>query len=253
MKKIISMVLALVMVMGLSVTAMAVDPVETKDEQPGKVTVRIQDIADGKNYTGKIEVPATGDVTSFADATITDTYYVVMDWTVKSTLTYTVGQDGYKWNVYGTSEGSEVKLNGTKNTTPPTHARYDVDGKWTGEATITVNVANWSNVDITATPSWASGKKADNRGVTKDMVIIGLDGLGFTPIDSAAKGKTPDSDAVTTANVTPKTVFNKTIKTDTTSECRITDGAIIDTDNQQNAIIGTLTVTIAKAASTPGN
>lgn len=252
MKKIISMVLALVMVMGLSVTAMAVDPVQTKDEQSGKVTVRIQDITDGKNYTGKIEVPATGNVTPFAEATITDTYYVVMDWTVKSTLTYTVGQDGYKWNVYGTDEsGNDVKLNGTDKTTSPTKARYDVEGKWTGEATITVNVANWSNVDITATPSWESGKETDNKGVTKNMVITGLDNLGFTPIDSAAKDKTPDSGAVTTANVTPKSVFDKTIKTDTTSECRITDGAIGDTNNQQNAIIGTLTVTIAKKTATP--
>ena len=246
MKKIISMVLALVMVMGLSVTAMAVDPVETKDEQSGKVTVRIQDITDGKNYTGKIEVPATGKVTPFDASYTEDSYYVVMDWTVQSTLTYTVNATDYKWNVYGGGEGSEVKLNGTENTTPPTHARYDVEGKWTGEATITVNVANWSNVDITATPSWESGKETDNKGVTKNMVITGLNDLGFTPIDSAAKGKTPESLAVTATDVTPKSVFDKTIKTDTTSECRITDGAIGDTNNQQNAIIGTLTVTIAK-------
>lgn len=246
MKKIISMVLALVMVMGLSVTAMAVDPVETKDEQSGKVTVRIQDITDGKNYTGKIEVPATGKVTPFDASQTEDSYYVVMDWTVQSTLTYTVNATDYKWNVYGGGEGSEVKLNGTENTTPPTHARYDVEGKWTGEATITVNVANWSNVDITATPSWESGKETDNKGVTKNMVITGLNDLDFTPIDSAAKGKTPESLAVTATDVTPKSVFDKTIKTDTTSECRITDGAIGETNNQQNAIIGTLTVTIAK-------
>lgn len=249
MKKIISMVLALVMVMGLSVTAMAVEPVRT--EESGKVTVRIQDLAGGKNYTGKIEVPATGKVTPFDASKTEDTYYVVMDWTVQSTLTYTVNATDYKWNVYGGGEGSEVKLNGTENTTPPTHARYDVDGKWTGEATITVNVANWSNVDITATPSWESGKETDNKGVTKNMVITGLDDLGFTPIDSVAKGKTPESDAVTTEDVTPKSVFNKTITTDTTSECRITDGAIGDTNNQQNAIIGTLTVTIAKKTATP--
>lgn len=246
MKKIISMVLALVMVMGLSVTAMAVEPVETKDEESGKVTVRIQDLTGGNNYTGKIEVPATGKVTSFDASKTEDTYYVVMDWTVQSTLTYTVNATDYKWNVYGTSGENEVKLNGTENTTPPTHARYDVDGKWTGQATITVNVANWSNVDITATPSWESGKKGTDKNVTKDMVITGLDKLDATPIDSAAKDKTPDSDAVTAANVTPKSVFNKTITTDTPSDCRITGGAISDTNNQQSAIIGTLTVTIAK-------
>lgn len=253
MKKIISMVLALVMVMGLSVTAMAVEPVRTEDTESGKVTVRIQDITDGKNYTGKIEVPATGKVTSFDASQTEDTYYVVMDWTVQSTLIYTVNATDYKWNVYGGGEGSEVKLNGTEKTTPPTHARYDVDGKWTGEATITVNVANWSNVDITATPSWKSGVKGVDKNVTKDMVITGLDKLDPTPIDSVAKGKTPESDAVTTADVAPKSVFNKTIKTDTTSEYRITDGAISDTKNQQDAIIGTLTVTIAKAAPAAGN
>lgn len=247
MKKIISMVLALVMVMGLSVTAMAVEPVESTDPTNGKVTVRIQDLAGGKNYTGKIEVPATGKVTPFDASQTEDTYYVVMDWTVQSTLTYTVNATDYKWNVYGTDEsGNDVKLNGTDKTTSPTKARYDVEGKWTGEATITVNVANWSNVDITATPSWESGKETDNKGVTKNMVITGLNDLGFTPIDSAAKGKTPESLAVTATDVTPKSVFDKTIKTDTTSECRITDGAIGDTNNQQNAIIGTLTVTIAK-------
>lgn len=247
MKKIISMVLALVMVMGLSVTAMAVEPVETKDEESGKVTVRIQDLAGGNNYTGKIEVPATGKVTPFDASQTEDTYYVVMDWTVQSTLTYTVNATDYKWNVYGTDEsGNDVKLNGTDKTTSPTKARYDVEGKWTGEATITVNVANWSNVDITATPSWESGKKGIDKNVTKNMVIIGLDKLSSTTIGSAAKDKTPDSDAVTVANVTPKSVFNKTITTDTPSDCRITGGAISDTNNQQSAIIGTLTVTIAK-------
>lgn len=249
MKKIISMVLALVMVMGLSVTAMAVEPVRT--EESGKVTVRIQDLTGGKNYTGKIEVPATGKVTPFDASKTDDTYYVVMDWTVQSTLIYTVNATDYKWNVYGGGEGSEVKLNETKDTTPPTHARYDVDGKWTGEATITVTVANWSNVDITATPSWQSGRKGIEKNVTKDMEIIGLDKLSSTTIGSAAKDKTPDSDAVTVANVKPQSVFDKTIKTDTTSECRITDGAIGDTNNQQNAIIGTLTVTIAKKTATP--
>lgn len=265
MKKIISLILALVMAMSLAVTAMAEDEQYTSGQ-----TVKIRDLT--TDYTkNDITVPAKGSVAEFTNEN--PTYYVVMTWSVESTLTYTVNSTDYKWNVYDVENN---KLNNdvdepssvvSKDEKLPTSAKYDVNGKWTGEATIKVDVTNWSNVDITAKTTWASGKVVEDgtNGVTKDIVITGLsDGdVGTTNIDRADKGVTKDNYAGFVANangenpaVKTENVFNKTIKTqaseDETPGVMLTDGAIKDTGNGYNAIIGTLTVTIAKNTTTSG-
>lgn len=250
MKKIISMVLALVMVMGLSVTAMAEEPNKT-----GKVTIIDQSQTP---YEETIKVPAKGSVAEFNKDN--ETYYVIMDWSVESTLTYTVNSTDYKWNVYNVTGENETLLTGktTNKTDKATMGRYDVNGTWSGTATITVNVTNWSNVDITANATWADSRKpaegnADN-GVTKDIKTTGIENTSKN-ITRADKDITAEN--YTTTRVTsnaPTELFKATIDNDTEgATCKITDGAIIDTKNGYNAIIGTLTVTIAKAAPAAGN
>lgn len=244
MKKIISMVLALVMVMGLSVTAMAEEPNKT-----GKVTIIDQSQTP---YEETIKVPAKGSVAPFTKDN--ETYYVIMDWSVESTLTYTVNSTDYKWNVYNVEKGTETLLTGetpVKDKTA-TMGRYDVNGKWSGYANITVNVTNWSNVDITATPVWVAGTQTKDgaNGVTKDIKIDGMPTAKGQTITRADATITDTNFATTqvTDNTATK-LFEARIDNDNKdSICKIVDGAIKDTKNGYNAIIGTLTVTIAKAA-----
>ena len=249
MKKIISMVLALVMVMGLSVTAMAEEP-----NKSGKVTIVNKTELP---HDETIEVPAKGNVAPFT--TENETYYVIMDWSVESTLTYTVNSADYKWNVYNVEKGTETLLTGetpVKDKTA-TMGRYDVNDKWSGKATITVNVTNWSNVDITATPVWVAGIKTKDgaNGVTKDIEIAGMPAAKGQTITRADDGIDATNFATTqVTNNTATELFKATIDNDTpNAHCRITDGAIKDTKNGYNAIIGTLTVTIDKAAPATGN
>ncbi len=244
MKKIISMVLALVMVMGLSVTAMAEEP-----NKSGKVTI-VNKTELPHNET--IEVPAKGNVADFNKDN--ETYYVIMDWSVESTLTYTVNNTDYKWNVYNVEKGTETLLTGetpVKDKTA-TMGRYDVNDKWSGKATITVNVTNWSNVDITATPVWKNGQKTEanstnDNGVSENITLKNDPTQTVASINRADENVSAAGEKVTTAK--SANVFNLTI--DNTPEAladanKITSGAIRDTSNNYNAIIGTLTVTIAK-------
>ena len=252
MKKIISMVLALVMVMGLSVTAMAED---TYSKPDGKVTI----VDSSHQHTETIPVPAKGSVAPFTKDN--ETYYVIMDWSVESTLTYTVGKEDYKWNVYNVENDTETRLTGETPVTDKTATmgRYDVNGKWSGKATITVNVTNWSNVDITATPVWKDGEKTEanaenDNGVSENIVLKNTPTQTLTTIKRA--DKTVEAAGVNVSDATSANVFDLTIDNTPNAPAnanKITSGAIRNTDNNYSAIIGTLTVTIAKAASTSGN
>lgn len=250
MKKIISMVLALVMVMGLSVTAMAEDTSYSKPD--GKVTI----VDSSQQHSETIPVPAKGNVAEFTKDN--ETYYVIMDWSVESTLTYTVNKADYKWNVYNVTGEKETLLTGEKtNTTDKaTMGRYDVNGKWSGYANITVNVTNWSNVDITAKATWKDSAKpaegATDNGVTKD---IRTQGITSTSMDITRADSSITKDNYTTAkaeNIQSTELFKVKIDNDTeNAPCKIVDGAIKNTDGGYSAIIGTLTVTIAKKTATP--
>lgn len=251
MKKIISMVLALVMVMGLSVTAMADDAYSKPD---GKVTI----VDSSQQHTETIDVPAKGSVAPFT--TDNETYYVIMDWSVESTLTYTVKETDYKWNVYNVADGNETLLTGETTVTDKTATmgRYDVNDKWSGTATITVNVTNWSNVDITAKATWKDSKKptegAPDNGVTKNIEIAGMPEDTEQTIKRADHGINASNFATTqVTNNTATKLFEAKIDNDTEgAACKITDGAIKDTDGGYSAIIGTLTVKIEKASTTAG-
>lgn len=248
MKKIISMVLALVMVMGLSVTAMAEEPNKTGE-------VRIIDQTQ-KPYEETITVPAKGSVAPFTNDN--ETYYVIMDWSVESTLTYTVNATDYKWNVYNVKGNTETLLTGktTVKDKTATMGRYDVNDKWSGTATITVNVTNWSNVDITAKATWKDSEKptkgTPDNGVTKDIKIAGMPENTEQTITRADDGIDASNFATTqVTNNTATKLFEAKIDNDTEgATCKITDGAIKNTEGGYSAIIGTLTVKIEKASTT---
>lgn len=256
MKKIISLILALVMAMSLAVTAMAANTHETSGII-GNVTIQVDESAAGTGAklgdSWKFDIPATGSVVEFNKTIVDPTYYVVMTWDVTSNLTYTVNNTDYKWNVYNVAEdGAETQLNGTdEKTKTPTEARYDVEGKWNGEANIKVSVANWSNVDITATPAWASSDVAtpeNANGVTKKIEITGMPTAIAVDIGRADASVSKVGDKVN--NIEAKEIYNAVIDntgSSTDGSAKITDGAI----NNGSAIIGTLTVTIAKKATTP--
>lgn len=279
MKKIISMVLALVMVMGLSVTAMADGGTPASKKPTGTVTITdFSATSPQPGTTGnatQIPVPATGsvkplDINAF-DNTGNKTNYVVMEWTVDSSLTYTVGATDYQWNVYNTTtaEGgatTETKLtnNGNDTTgesTPKANlGRYDAKGTWYGQATITVTVENWSNVDVYATTVWNSGKvmTGNSNGVTKDIVVSNMPtNVTSKKIARADKGE-GDVLLMQTTSATKAEIYTATIDNtkDTYGEddCYISAGAIANSgDGKQNATIGTLSVTIANEAPATGN
>lgn len=220
MKKITSLILALVMALSLTVTALAA---------PTTVIIK-----EASGTSGEIKVPATGHVTAFDASKVTDTYYVVMKWEVNSTLTYTLGEDDYKWNVYNETNEKLTNSTTTPADTTPATAKYVAEGAWSGNATVKVGVTNWSNVAITATPTWADGVKGTGS-VTEDIEVAAMKNLLAKDIEAASKDKGLD-DVVTTADVTETSVVDVTI-----DSSNIT-GAIGD----GNATIGTLTVTIAK-------
>ncbi len=250
MKKIMCMILALVMVMSLNVTAMAGDT---------SGTVKIL-VSSSTTDTTEITVPARGSVAAFTNTN--ETYYVEMEWFVTSSLTYTVNSTDYVWNVYNvTTDGSETETKltnsdaSTESKPTATMGRYDVNGKWSGTATIKVDVKNWSNVAVKATATWADSKKpesgAADNGITKDIETTGIETktMTFAKADSAV---TVENYATTQVESLSSTeLFNVTIDNESTSAtCKITDGAIKDTNNGDPITIGTLTVTIAKAETT---
>ena len=119
MKKIISLLLALVMVMGLSVTAFA---------------------AENEATTG---VPATSDAAITADyetgtAVYKSTYKVTVAWEREGTLRYTDAAKVYQWNT--------DKLTYEEKTGETTDTVWTVD-----KAAVKITVTNYSDKGITAT------------------------------------------------------------------------------------------------------
>lgn len=238
MKKIISMVLALVMVMGLSVTAMAT-------ESP----VVIKDLSKNSNTT--IDIPADYDETKkpTKNEQVTTKNYVYMEWTVQSTLKYVIDSSSYTWNVYSDATGNTVILADDTNNTKPLSAGYSVKGHWdeTTSATINVTVENWSNRDV-----WVQ-YALEGAGVssTKDTAgkVTGVtEAIKF---QNVALPETQKLDTVANVNSTELvTAVNKTTpETITINASNIKSGAI----NSDVTSIGTLTVTISNEAPAAGN
>lgn len=227
MKKIISMVLALVMVMGLSVTAMAA-------ESP----VVIKDLSKNSNTT--IDIPAYYDETKkpTKNEQVTTKNYVYMEWSVESTLKYVIDKSSYTWNVYSDPEGTNLVSDDNPR---PRSARYSVKGHWddSTSATINVTVENWSNQDV-----WVKyALEGANVSTTTDGAgkVIGV----TEPIAFKGVSLPETTQLVTKANVDSTelvTVASKSeIKDLVITGANIASGAI----NKDVSSIGTLTVTIS--------
>lgn len=236
MKKIISMVLALVMVMGLSVTAMA---------ESG--TVVIKDFSQTNPNTTQIQIPAEFSETKpTGNSDVTTKNYVYMEWSVESTLKYVIDKSSYTWNVYSDAEGKNLVSDDNPR---PHSARYSVKGHWDKDtkATINVTVENWSNQDV-----WVKytldGAKAAAPDTTTGKVTGVTEPFEFQHVTLPAtqkletKAKVNSTELVTEAN---KSVIEKLEITG----ANIASGAI----NSDVTSIGTLTVTISNEAPAAGN
>lgn len=236
MKKIISMVLALVMVMGLSVTAMA---------ESG--TVVIKDFSQTNPNTTKIQIPAKFSETKpTGNSDVTTKNYVYMEWSVESTLKYVIDKSSYTWNVYSDPEGTNLVSDDNPR---PRSARYSVKGHWddSTSATINVTVENWSNQDV-----WVKyALEGANVSTTTDGAgkVIGV----TEPIAFKGVSLPETTQLVTKANVDSTelvTVASKSeIKDLMITGANIASGAI----NKDVSSIGTLTVTISNEAPAAGN
>ena len=236
MKKIISMVLALVMVMGLSVTAMA-------EELNKSDKVVIKDFTQGNPNTTDIQIPAQFSETKPTDnSDVTAKNYVYMEWSVQSTLKYVIDSSSYTWNVYSDANGQTVIPDSDPNKTKPLSARYSVKGHWdkNTKATINVTVENWSNRDVWVkyTLDGAKAATADTMGkvtgVTEDITFTGVHGLPETATQLVTKANVDSTALVIEAS-------KSELKNFVITGANIASGAI----NKNVTSIGTLTVTIS--------
>lgn len=231
MKKIISMVLALVMVMGLSVTAMA---------ESDKVVIK--DFSQTSPNTTDIQIPAKFTETKPEDnSAVTARNYVYMEWSVDSTLKYVIDSSSYTWNVYSDATGNTVIPADDSKNTKPKSAGYSVKGHWdkTTSATINVTVENWSNRDVWV--KYALEGADVSTTVDEAGKVTGVtEAIKF---QNVALPETQKLDTVANVNSTELvTAVNKTTpETITINASNIKSGAI----NSNVTSIGTLTVTIS--------
>ena len=239
MKKIISMVLALVMALGLSVTAMA---------ESGKVVIK--DFSQTSPNTTDIQIPAKFTETKPEDnSAVTARNYVYMEWSVDSTLKYVIDSSSYTWNVYSDAAGKNLIPTDDSKNTKPLSAGYSVKGHWddSTRATINVTVENWSNRDVWVKYALEGAKAAAPdttgkvTGVTEDIKFTGVRALPET------------TKLATKANVNSTTLVTEASKSEikdlVITGANIASGAI----NKDVSSIGTLTVTISNEAPAAGN
>lgn len=241
MKKITSLILALVMALSLTVTALAAEPVIIKGDAAafGAAT-----------KTWNVEVPAGFDGTKAPtkEADVTATYYVKIEWSFDgtNTLKYVDNKANYSWKVLGAGDADA-----TTTETDPTHAGYAVSQQWEGTAKINVKVTNWSNRAMKADMEFApvtTVLSGETTGVTKAIKVdetgcltwVGFDGTAATQtagiiVNSAANGVPFAND---TNAVTAGVAGSGSLTIDGTK----LGGAI----NANDTVIGTLTITLAE-------
>lgn len=233
MKKIISVILALVMVMGLSVTAMA-----EERSSSGKITITTDGThSDSTGQPGEgwnIAVPGGFTKIDPTDKNTDEVYYVEVEWNVKSTIEYQIGNDGYAWKLYDDANATTTH---TGNTTVQS-AGYESKGDdWVGEATVNLTVTSWSSRALKASTTFR-GATAEDDATNIKQAITFAEGTGKSTRDIAsATTKIKDSATYTNEAVTENMIV--AIGTPT-------GGKIAGNTN-----VGYLTLTLAKTTATP--
>ena len=169
MKKIMSLVLALALVLSMGVTVFAEesDPVKT--------------------VPGSKDVNVTADYVGPTHSSAGTVYYVVIGWQQTGTITYTDAQNVYNWTVSDKDNGQYVK-----------DEEKSKAAKWTvSDAAVAITVTNKSNAPITAT--CAEPKKVGNVTVTGSYDATSN---GQLELKSAAPA---ESELPTTLNGTERT------------------------------------------------
>ena len=138
MKKIMSLVLALTLVLSMGVTVFAA-------ESTNPTTVKSEDI---DNNNTNIEV--TAGYTAPTHTSAGEAYHVVISWEKGGNLSYTDATYEYTWK-------PESGANGAYTKAEKTPAKWNFDGAY-----VKITVTNKSNADITATCGDITGK----NGVT---------------------------------------------------------------------------------------
>ena len=228
MKKIISVILALVMVMGLSVTAMAEEPA-TK----GKITIT----TDGAHTdsTGKpgeswdIAVPGGFTKIQPTDENTDEVYYVEVEWAVKSTIEYRIGTKGYAWNLYDDATATTPHTDGTSVKSAGYESKGDV---WDGNATVNLTVTSWSSRALAASTTFRGATTADDATNIKQPITF-AEGTGKS---------TCDIDSATTMISNGETYTNKAVTKNMTVAIGTPTGGKI----AGNTNVGYLTLTLAK-------
>lgn len=152
MKKTISILLALVMVLALSIAAFADDDIPIASGSESQAVT-------AQYVSGSVDEPGT-------------IYYVTIEWnTDKNSLQYADASSNYQWNPETLTYSGESNAAG-----------------WSGEAQYTVTVTNRSNAAVVAQASWESveGITADCSYETGDTVTLISAADGITPGDNAA-------------------------------------------------------------------
>lgn len=241
MKKITSLILALVMALSLTVTALAADT--------SPVIIKGDDSAFGAaTKTWSVEVDADFDGTNAPkqESDVAATYYVKIEWDFEgtNTLKYVDNKANYSWKVLGAGDADAITTE-----TAPTHAGYAVSQQWEGTATINVKVTNWSNRAMQADMTFAevtTEVSGEGKGVTKAINTSAEGCLTWAGYDGTSATNTAGiivksaADGVAFANDTNAVDKGVEGSGSLTIDGTKLGGAI----NADDTVIGTLTITL---------
>lgn len=210
MKKIMSLVLALALVLSMGVTVFAA-------ESTNPTTVKNEDI---DNNNTNIEVTAGYDAPSYTVASTV--YHVVVAWEKSGTIKYVGDKFTYTWNPETGDNGAYTK-NGTA-------AHWEVSS----DAKVAITVTNKSNAAITATCGAPAAKT--------DTGVTGIEGHYGNGTDQTAE---LNLESAAPATVGPETTEEQLKGTAKEGNATYTITGVDGTISRDNVVIGTITVSIS--------